>query len=231
MLEFKDVKTNPQVLEFIRQTEIALKALNYTEHGLRHANLVARLARDMAKDIGLSERGQELAAIAGFCHDMGNFLGRTQHHYWGALLFQQIFSTKADVSASGEKDDFSPKEMAWIMQAIVNHDKDTMKITNPISALVVLADKSDVNRSRVRGRSIKRASEDIHDRVNYATTESEIKIDKKNKKIVLYLKIDSKFVQIMEYFEIFTERMAYCRRAADYLGYKFNLIINNFKLL
>lgn len=220
MLEFKDVKSNSSILEFINQSEASLKALNYTEHGLRHANLVARRARQMAEDIGLSDRGKELAAISGFCHDIGNFLGRTQHHYWGSLLFYQLF-----------KDEFKPREMTWIMQAIANHDKYTMKITNPISCIVVLADKSDVSRSRVRARSVKRIREDLHDKVNYATTENQIKVDKKNKKIILSLEIDVKFCSVMEYFEIFTERMAYCRQAADYLGYQFNLIINNFKLL
>jgi len=162
----------------------------------------------------------ELAGIAGFCHDMGNFMTRTYHHYYGALLFHQIF-----------QNDFSPKELSWIMQAIVNHDKYTMKLTNPISAIVVIADKSDVSRSRVKIFSLDELKVDIHDRVNYAATSSGLKIDRIKKKIVLTIKIDRKYVPIMEYFEIFTERMAYCRQAADYLGYKFSLVINNFKLL
>lgn len=220
MLTFKDVKNHAQILEFIRQTQVSLNAQGYNEHGLRHANLVAQRARRLAKEINLSERQQQLAAIAGFCHDMGNFLGRTQHHYWGALLFHQIF-----------QNDFYPKETAIIMQAIVNHDKYTMKLTSPVSALVVLGDKSEMHRSRVLTRSLSRIKKDIHDRVNYAVTKSGLNVDNKKKQITLILKIDTKFVPIMEYFEIFTERMAYCRRAAAYLGYKFNLMINNFKLL
>lgn len=220
MLTFKEIKNHLQVLEFINQTEISMEALGYTEHGLRHANLVSRRARTLAKEIGLSERGQEITAIAGFCHDMGNFLGRSNHHYWGALLFHQVF-----------QNDFSPKELSWIMQAIVNHDKYTMKLTNPISAIVVIADKSDVNRSRVNVSSLDELKVDIHDRVNYAATKSDLKVNRSKKQIILTIKIDRKYVPIMEYFEIFTERMAYCRQAADYLGYKFNLIINNFKLL
>lgn len=220
MLNLKQIKNHPQILEFIKQTETSLEALGYTEHGIRHAELVSSRARIMAEKIGLDKNGQEIAAIAGFCHDMGNFLGRSRHHYWGALLFHQIF-----------QNDFSPKELSWIMQAIVNHDKYTMKLTNPISAIVVIADKSDVSRSRVKIFSLDELKVDIHDRVNYAATSSGLKIDRIKKKIVLTIKIDRKYVPIMEYFEIFTERMAYCRQAADYLGYKFSLVINNFKLL
>lgn len=220
MLTLKQVKNNPQVFEFINQTEVAMKALGYTEHGFRHANLVARRAQQLAKDIGLSKNGQELTAIGGYCHDMGNFLGRSGHHYWSALLFHQIFQK-----------DFSAKDLSWIMQAIVNHDKNTMKLTNPISAIVVIADKSDVNRSRVEVMPLDKIKTDIHDRVNYATTKTDLKVNKAKKQIILTIEIDRKYVPIMEYFEIFTERMAYCRQAADYLGYKFNLVINNFKLL
>ena len=128
MLTFQDIKKHPKILEFINQSVIALKALDYTEHGLRQAKLVAREAKNLAKEINLSERGQDLAAIAGFCHDMGNFLGRSRHHYWGALLFHQIFSAQSG-SASGGKNNFTPKEFVWIMQAISNHDKNTMKLT------------------------------------------------------------------------------------------------------
>lgn len=220
MLTLKQIKNNLQVFEFINQTEASMKALGYTEHGFRHANLVSRRAQQLAKEIGLSKNGQEITAIAGYCHDMGNFLGRSGHHYWGALLFHQIF-----------QNDFSAKDLSWIMQAIVNHDKNTMKLTNPVSAIVVLADKSDVNRSRVEIMPLDKIKADIHDRVNYAATKTDLKVNKAKKRILLTIKIDRKYVPIMEYFEIFTERMAYCRQAADYLGYKFNLVINNFKLL
>ncbi|MCD6470929.1 HD domain-containing protein [bacterium] len=220
MTTLKEVKNNPFVQEFIYQTEVALKALEYTEHGFRHAELVSERAKKIAQEIGLSKKNQELAAIAGFCHDMGNFLGRTQHHYWGALLFSQIFKNK-----------FSPRDLSLIMQAIANHDKEEMKLSNPISPVVVLADKSDVHRSRVITKSINKIKTDIHDRVNYATTKSIIKVNKNKKNITLNLKIDTNFVPIIEYFEIFTGRMIYCRKAAEYLGYKFALVINNFKLL
>ncbi len=219
MLTLFQVKNHPQILEFIHQTHLALIALQYTEHGLRHANLVARRSTLLAKEVGLSPRLQELSAISGFCHDMSNFLGRTQHHYWAALLFYQTFI--------GE----NPKELSLIMQAIANHDKEEMNFSNPISAVVVLADKSDVHRSRVLNKSLVKIKTDIHDRVNFAVTESKLEVDKKRKRIILRLKIDTKFCPVVEYFEIFTRRMTYCRKAAGYLGFKFNLIINNFRLL
>lgn len=220
MLTFAKVKKNPQVLEFVNQSRKALADIQYTEHGLDHVTLVADRARTIAKETGLTKEEQDLAAIAAFCHDMGNFLGRTQHHYWGAILFHQIFSNE------------NPKELALIMQAIVNHDKGKeMKLASPISAIVVLADKSDVRRSRVLESDLTEIKRDIHDRVNYATTDSKLGINKKSKLITLALEIDAKFCPIMDYFEIFTERMAYCRESAKFLGYNFGLIINQFKLL
>lgn len=220
MITLSQVKKHPQVLEFIKQTESSLSALSYTDHGFRHSNLVADRARTIAKEIGVTPRDGELAAIAGFCHDMGNFLSRSYHTYLAPLMFQQIFYNQ-----------FEPREMAEIMQAIANHDKEEMNFTNTVSAVVVLADKSDVHRSRVSVKSLEQIKTDIHDRVNYATKESRLKIDKTKKRITLTLKIDTSFVPIMEYFEIFTERMVLCRRAAEYLKYDFGLVINNFKLL
>jgi len=219
-LTIKEIQKNPSVLEFIKQTEIALKAHGYTHHGLKHAELVANRARTVAREIGLPKRTQELASIAGFTHDFANFLSRTYHNYLGALIFQQLFAN-----------DFSAQELAIIMQAIANHDKYEMKFSNAVSAIVVLADKSDVHRSRVIVKDIKEIRADIHNRVNYATKSSRLGINKSRKRIILSLKIDTNFVPLMEYFEIFTERMVYCRKAALYLGYKFGLVINNVKLL
>lgn len=220
MLTLAQVKKNPQILEFIKQTEISLALLGYTEHGLNHSELVADRARTVAKEIGLSKEKQELAAIAGFCHDMGSFLSRENHHYFGALLFYQLFQKN-----------FEPKELVQIMEAISTHDRGEMEFSNPISAVVVLSDKSDVRRARVLTKNLNKIKRDIHDRVNYATKMSRLKIDKKKKRVTLTLKIDVNFVPIMEYFEIFTQRMIYCRKAAKYLGYQFGLVINNFKLL
>ncbi len=220
MLKLNQIKKDPQVKELIKQTEIAMGAIGYTEHGLPHANLVASRARDIAKKIGLSSREEELAAISGFCHDMGNFMSRDYHNYFGSLLFHQIFNEK-----------FEPKEMFQIMQAISNHDKAEMNFTNKVSAILVLADKSDVRRSRVMIKNVKEIENDIHNRVNFATKESVLKVNKNKKTITLTLSINSKSVPVMEYFEIFTNRMVYCRQAAKYLNYHFGLVINNFKLL
>jgi len=222
MITLVQVKKNPQILEFIKGTENVLAALSYTDHGFRHADLVADRARTIAKEIGLSVREEEMAAIAGFCHDMGNFLSRTYHNYFGALVFSQVF-----------KDKFEPKELVTIMQAIANHDKkiEDVSFASPISAIVVLADKSDVHRSRVSARVMEEIKSDIHDRVNYATKLSRLKIDKNKKRITLTLRIDTNFVPIVEYFEIFTDRMVFCRKAAEYLNYDFGLIINKFRLL
>lgn len=220
MLTLAQVKKNPLIIEYINQTEKSLKALSYTDHGIRHCTLVSDRARNIAKKIGLSEKDQDLSAIAGFCHDMGNFLSRTNHNYLAPLLFQQVFIN-----------DFSPEELTEIMQAIANHDKDEMNFTTPISAILVLADKADVHRSRVTVTKMEDITTDIHDRVNYATQESKLAVDESKKRIILTLKIDTKFVPIIEYFEIFTERMVFCRKAAEFLGYKFGLVINKFELL
>ncbi len=232
MLKLKQVKNHPQVSEFIKQSQISMDALNYTEHGTRHANLVSKRSRKLTKDIGLDERTQELSAIAGYCQDMGNFIGRTRHHYWGALLFHQVFSSHVTEDEKKWREDklaLTPEEITIIVQCLANHDKDTMKLTNPVSAIVVIADKSDVNRSRVTTKSKQDIDKDIHDRVNYAVTDSKIKVNGKN--ISLKLKVDTSNVPIMEFFEIFTDRMAYCRKAAEYLGYHFKLFINDLKLL
>ena len=220
MTTFNDIKNNLQVLNFINQTEGAMTALEYTNHGVRHANIVAERAKKVIKDLGLSEKDGELSAIAGFCHDMGNFMTRNSHHYYGALLFHQIFQDK-----------FEPEEISTIMQAIANHDSQEMNFTNAVSAVLVLADKSDVDRSRVTETNLEKIKTDIHDRVNYATRESKIKVDKIKKRITLTLKIDTNFCPIIEYFEIFTERMTFCRKAAQFLGCDFGLVINKFRLL
>ena len=220
MDKFSMVKNNPQVLEFIKKTDITLKVLGYTEHGIKHSSLVADRAISIAKEIGLSKKNQELAAISSFCHDMGNFLSRKYHNHLGATLFHQIFAN-----------DFSPGDLSVIMQAISFHDRSKMALAHPVSAVTIIADKSDVRRSRVLERRMQKIRSDIHDRVNYATKKSHLKINKRKKNITLILKIDTNFVPVIEYFEIFTNRMVYCRKAANFLDYKFGLVINNFKLL
>jgi len=219
-LTLKEVKENIFIEQFIKSTYFYLKEIGYTDHGFRHANIVSDRAQSIARKVGLSKKEQEFCGIAGYCHDMGNFMGRSRHHYWAALLFSQIFREK-----------MYPKNLADIMQALANHDKKEIKIMNKISAVVILSDKSDVHRSRVLVKDIKKIKTDIHDRVNYAVTDSDISVNKGKKIITLKLRVDIKFTPIMEYFEIFTDRMAVCRTAAKKLGYKFSLEINRFKLL
>lgn len=221
MITLSEIKKHPLILEYIHQSERVLSVSGYTEHGLRHSTLITERAQNLARIIGLDKRESELAAIAAFCHDMGNFMGRKFHHYFGALLFNQVFGQE-----------FIPQELTIIMQAIANHDSEELDFANTQSAIVVLADKSDVHQTRVINKLPRsRRSMDIHDRVNYAVKNNSLKIDAKFKKIILTLEIDTNFVPIMEYFEIFTKRMIYCRKAAKYLGYSFCLVINNFKLL
>lgn len=220
MLTLKEIKEHPGVYDCIKKSEDYLNYLGYTDHGPRHINVVSDRAKSLAKNIGLSDREQELCAIAGYCHDMGNFLQRTDHCYTGAMLFSQFFMNKTD-DING---------VLSVMQAIANHDEHKFEIINNIGAVLILADKSDVHRSRVRDKSSKNIKEDIHDRVNYSVIDSSFKISSNKKEIILKLKIDTKITGAMEYFEIFNERMILCRKAAEFLGCKFILIINNFKL-
>jgi metal-dependent HD superfamily phosphatase/phosphodiesterase len=213
------VKNNPFVINFIEQTEKYMKALGFTDHGFRHVNIVSERARSLAKKLNLSGRDQELSAIAGYCHDMANFLGREQHHYWAALLFSQVFMSQ-----------ISPNDLSVITQAIVTHDKDELKIVSKVAAVLILADKSDVHRTRTNQTTLKNLTSDIHDRVNYATTDNQLAVSGWRREIILKLKIDTKVAEPIEYFEIFIDRMAFCRQAAKYLGYKFVLVVNNFKL-
>jgi len=224
-LTLKLVKENSKIQDFIKQTEKYLDSLGYTDHGHRHINIASDRARSIAKRIGMTEREQELSAIAAYCHDMGNFLGRTQHHYWAALLFSQVYLNETD----------NPNDVSTIVQAIVSHDKDELKIVSKVTAVLILADKSDVHRSRVKKTKLanlkSNLENDIHDRVNYAVIDNDLIVDKGKKLITLKIKLDTKFSAPLEYFEIFTERMTFCRLAAKHLGYKFGLDINKFKLL
>lgn len=219
-LTLEEVKNNPFIDNFIKQTEKYLVALGYTDHGYRHVNIVSDRCMMLARHLGLNQHDTELAGIAGYCHDMGNFLGRTQHHYWSAMMFSQIFIPAAD-----------PADVSRVSQAIVTHDKDDLKIVDKISAVLIIADKSDVHRDRVVGKTTKtNLEQDIHDRVNYAATSNSLKVNRFRKQIILKINIDIKEAKPMDYFEIFSDRMSFCRLAAEYLGYKFVLIINNFKL-
>ncbi len=216
-LNLTKIKKDPRINSFISQTEKYLTILKYTDHGKRHSDIVSDRAKKIARKINLSKKDQELAAISGWCHDMGNFLGRTQHHYWGAMLFSQCYINNID----------NPEDVSKISQAIVSHDKDDLKIANKITACLIIADKSDVHRSRVVNKSKENIKKDIHDRVNYAVTDNKLIVNNKNKTISLVLTLDTKITDLMDYFSIFVERMNYCQIAVNYLNYKFKLKINN----
>lgn len=194
--------------------------MSLTEHGLKHAEFVSLRALDIAKGIGLNAKNQDLVLSASYTHDIGNFLSRTYHHYFGSMLLFDILREKIDI-----------KDLTIIMQAIANHDKEDMKLVHPVAAITVIADKTDVRRERVLETDLKKIQEDIHDRVNYSTIENKLTVNSQKKTITLKLKIDTNVCPVMEYFEIFTSRMNYCRISAEYLGYHFSLIINDFKLL
>lgn len=217
---FKLIQENEIINTWLRNSYYITKEMMLTEHGLKHAEFVSNRALEISKNIGLSNKNQDLVLASSYTHDIGNFLSRTYHHYFGSMLLFDILKDKVDI-----------KDLTIIMQAVANHDKEDMKLVHPVSAVVIIADKSDVRKERVLENGVTKIKEDIHDRVNYATIENKMIINNQKKTITLKLKIDTKICPIMEYFEIFTSRMNYCRLSAEYLGYYFNLIINDFKLL
>ncbi|HHT47170.1 MAG TPA: HD domain-containing protein [Firmicutes bacterium] len=219
LITLDDIKTNPTATAYIQKANDNLGSLGFTEHGFRHNNLVADTAYRILIDLGYSLREAELAAIAGYLHDIGNVVERTNHYTIGALIAMDILKEMG----------MDKNEIAEIASAIGNHDEQHGHPVSNISAAVILADKSDVHRSRVRNRDL--ASFDIHDRVNYAAEESALELDPKRRIITLRLQIDTSISRVMEYFEIFLSRMIMCRRAADFLSSRFALVINEAQLL
>ena len=215
-----DVKKDERVKVFIRSANQQTGAIGYTEHGERHANTTADGARFILRSLGHEARRCELAAVAAFLHDIGNVITREKHGQTGALLSKDIL---ADLG-------FTLDEIAIVIGAIANHEEDEGGLpVSAVSAAVIIADKSDVHRSRVRNP--KSTTFDIHDRVNYAATSSEIKVSRREKLITLELTIDTEVAPLMEYFEIFLSRMMLSRRAAEFLRCSFALVINNTRLL
>ncbi len=239
-LTLDDLKNNKKVRIYLEKADAHLAGIGYTEHGLRHANIVGKRSQDILLKLNYKDGDARLAAIAGFLHDIGNMVGRVNHGQAGALLVRAILE---DIGMDIE-------DIALVMGAIANHEEDTGDPTNIVSASLIIADKSDVHRSRVRNPNLISAAlildnkmdpmtapggttmgfYDIHDRVNYAATESELKVDPIEKSIVLELSIDTRISGVMDYFEIFLSRMIICRRAAKFLGCDFHLIINNVRL-
>jgi len=219
MLHFNDIQDSEKIKTYIRKADETLGALGFTDHGLGHVTKVAMEAYDILITMGFSKREAEIAKIAGFLHDIGNVINRADHAQSGALLSFRILE---DMGAC-------PEDIATIITAIGNHDEKTSALVNPTCAAVVLADKSDVRMSRVRNTDM--ATFDIHDRVNYAVKRSSLTISDDKKNIVLDLSIDTEQCAVMDYFEIFLERMSLCRKAADMLGLRFVLKINEQVLL
>jgi uncharacterized protein len=215
-----DIKANASVKTYIRSANAQTGAIGYTEHGERHANTAADGARFILKSLGHEARRCEVAAVAAYLHDIGNVVTREKHGQTGALIAKDIL----------EELSFDLEEIAVIMGAVANHEEAEGGLpVSAVSAAVIIADKSDVHRSRVRNP--KTTAFDIHDRVNYAATASEIKVSRKEKLITLELSVDTEVAPIMEYFEIFLPRMMLSRRAAEFLHCNFALVINNTRLL
>lgn len=219
MITFEDVKKEETVKTYIQKADESLIALGYTEHSFAHVTKVAVTAADILKRTGHSERDIELAKIAGFMHDIGNLVNRVEHSQSGAVMAFRILNDLG----------MAPDEVATIVTAIGNHDEGTGVAVNDVAAALILADKTDVRRTRVRNRDI--TSFDIHDRVNYSVRESHLDIDMKDRYIILTLTIDTEISSVMNYFEIFLGRMMMCQKAAEKLNLTFGLAINGQKLL
>ncbi len=213
------VISDPRTVVYIDMADQHLERIGYTEHGRKHAEFVSQRAAYILEKLGFPDKSVRLAAIAGYLHDLGNLISRTNHGFSSAFLAKDIL----------DENNFSIEDTATIMSAVGNHEDDGGEITNEITAAIIIGDKTHVHRSRVRNRNF--ISFDIHDRVNYAVTESRIDVDSAAKQIILNLAIDTGISEVVEYFEIFLSRMLLCKRAAEYLGTKFSMFINNVKLI
>ncbi len=218
MITYDDIRRNKAIAVYIRAADESLISLGYTEHSTAHVSKVAEDAARILSTMGYSEREVELARIAGYLHDIGNLVNREEHSQSGAVMAFRIL----------DKMGMDPEEIAMIVTAIGNHDEGTGVPVNPLAAALILADKSDVRRTRVRNSDP--STFDIHDRVNYSVERSELLLDAERGSIRLELSINTAISPVMDYFEIFLGRMTMCRRAAERLGLVFELIINGQRL-
>jgi len=219
MITLEDVKKNEELQQLIVGAQEQLNALGYTEHAIRHVSIVSKRAAEVLKTLGYDEKRVELAKIAGYMHDIGNCVNRVDHAHSGAILANQILK---EIGMNVE-------DRTQIMIAIGNHDEQTGNAVSDISAALILADKSDVHRDRVVNRNI--STFDKHDKVNYAVTNADFIIKKDERKVILDLTIDTKIIPVLDYFEIFMDRIMMSKYAAKYLNLWFELIINDTKLL
>lgn len=213
------VERDAELLAYMQMGDDYLGAIGYTEHGMRHANLTAHIAGNILRRLGFEERTAEIAAIAGFMHDIGNCVSRSDHWISSAFIARDALTRLG----------MDYVEVATVMNAVGNHEEDASDPATPVAAAVVIADKADVHSTRVREMD---ASEfDIHDRVNHAATRSFLRVDSDTRTLTLEMDIDTSEIVIIDYFEIFLERMQLCRRAATVLDARFSLVINGTKLL
>ena len=218
-MTYEQIKDNETIQTYIAQADKSLAALGFTEHSFAHVTRVAEMAGYILSTMGHDPRTVEVAKIAGYLHDIGNLVNRVDHSQSGAVMAFRLLDNLG----------FDPQEIATIVTAIGNHDEGTGVPVDEVAAALILADKSDVRRSRVRNQDIQ--SFDIHDRVNYSVTKSELKINEARTLIKLKLTVDIRFGSVMDYFEIFMGRMLLCRKAAEKLGLQFKLMINEQQLI
>ena len=219
MITFETVKNDPAVKEYIRRADQSLEVLGYTEHSFAHVGKAVSASEYVLSTLGADARQIELAKIAAYMHDIGNLVNRVDHSQSGAIMAFRILDNLG----------MPADEISTIVTAIGNHDEGTGVPVNEIAAALIIADKSDVRRSRVRNQDF--ASFDIHDRVNYSVTDSRLTISEDKEEIFLTITIDTEYGSVMDYFEIFMARMILCRKAAERLGLRFRLVINGQTLL
>ena len=218
-MKYKDIVKNPEILEYYEKGGEILEELGYTDHSIIHTKLVAEKAAELLHTFGYSEREMELAKIAGFMHDIGNAINRNHHAEYGAILANEIL----------KETDMSIKDRIQVVSTIANHDESTGVAADPITAAVIIADKTDVRRNRVRTKDP--ILFDIHDRVNYAVTKTKLEYDMEKRRIILDLSVDENISTMYDYFEIFLGRMTTCSRAARMFDAKFSLRVNGQKVL
>ena len=219
MITYDSVRSDPEIQTYIRKADESLSALGYTEHSFAHVAMVAETARYILETLEYPARLVELVQIAAYLHDIGNLINRTDHSQSGAMMAFRLLDERG----------MDPAETAEIVTAIGNHDEGTGIPVSPMAAALILADKSDVRRSRVRNQE--ESTFDIHDRVNYSVTKAELKINEAHTLIKLKLTVDTRYGSVMDYFEIFMNRMLLCRKAAEKLGLQFKLMINEQQLI
>ena len=218
-MTYNELKKNKEIATYITKADESLLALGFTEHSFAHVGRVADTAANILQTLDFDEHSIELVKIAAYLHDIGNLVNRIDHSQSGAVMAFRLLDHM----------NMPAEDIATIVTAIGNHDEGTGVAVNPVAAALILGDKSDVRRTRVRNSDI--TTFDIHDRVNYSVKSSNLDIDKQNKTITLTLSIDTQYSSVMDYFEIFLNRMTMCRKAAETLGLQFKLVINNQQLL